>query len=209
MRLVSGEKRGKRQSSPTRVARQVFFFPLSRYRAAGGLYSFFFSLQLEYYVLLFKVFFRCPHKRLDTCQHAHTNETRRCERERVSLCHRTRKKKTHPEKHPCTTRRRERDSITNALGSGKATGPLQLRLNSDADHPGRQKRRKKNKKKTSELARRECTCQYSIYVISLSFFGSTPCLSRHGFFFTFCFLKTLHLFYKKLSGRGTNRHLRT
>lgn len=40
------------------------------------------------------------------------------------------------------------------------------------------------------------------------FFGSTPCLSRHGFFFTFCFLKTLHFFYKKLSGRGTDRHIR-
>lgn len=40
----------------------------------------------------------------------------------------------------------------------------------------------------------------------LFFFCSVPCLSRHGFF-PFSFIKTLHFFYKKLSGRGTNRHV--
>lgn len=41
--------------------------------------------------------------------------------------------------HNTTTR----DSITNALGSGKATGPLRLQLNSDANHPGRQKKKER------------------------------------------------------------------
>lgn len=49
-----------------------------------------------------------------------------------------------------------------------------------------------------------------IYICHFSFFFLVPHLVCQGmvFFFTFCFLKTLHFFYKKLSGRGTNRHLR-
>lgn len=204
----SGEKRGETTILSYPSCPPSFLLPFEQIPHSRWPLFLFFSLQLEYYVLLFKVFFRCPHKRLYTCQRARTNEMR--QHERVSLRHRPRKKKTHPEKHPCTTRRRERDSITNALGSGKATGLLRLRLNSDADHPGRQKRKKRvNLHDTSA----HVSTPYNIYIdIYMSFlflfFGSTPCLSRHGFFFTFCFLKTLHFFYKKLSGRGTDRHIR-
>lgn len=118
-------------------------------------------------LVFFKVFFRCPCPAL----------TRDLIRVNIKRSHtRTRDKVVHmslrhlsqgkPQKHPCTTRCRKRDSTTNALGSGKRQVRPLLRLGP----PRRRHPPKKKRVNNLHAASAPVRTPYNIYMSFLFFF---------------------------------------